>query len=214
MGINGQTKSYLSAVIMLLAAALQVCVEMVSLTVIQRTHVTCSCVSSARGVVKMELSPYEEYMASSGWKGSCPGDLMALAAKKGALMLTVAPISETVGVRWRRFPRPVDARSHRAPFFFARMLAHQPPYSLLRFVSPRSVLQGPDLASCRFCPRLFSRPPMFVDRLFRQKNAGEKHIGTGGMADTRDPAPVNHEDPRKSISAAPSFEEYLKSKRN
>ena len=50
--------------------------------------------------------------------------------------------------------------------------------------------------------------------LFRQKKAGEKHIGTGGMADTRDPAPVDHADPRKSISAAPSFAEYLKSKRN
>eukprot|EP00752_Nemacystus_decipiens_P014717 g13107.t1 len=42
----------------------------------------------------------------------------------------------------------------------------------------------------------------------------EGHIGTGGMADTRDPAPVDHEDPRKSISAAPTFAEYLKSKRN
>ncbi|CAB1100991.1 unnamed protein product [Ectocarpus sp. CCAP 1310/34] len=40
------------------------------------------------------------------------------------------------------------------------------------------------------------------------------HKGTGGMADTRDPAPVKHEDPRKSIPAAPSFAEYLKSKRN
>eukprot|EP00752_Nemacystus_decipiens_P014701 g13093.t1 len=48
----------------------------------------------------------------------------------------------------------------------------------------------------------------------RTKKPGEKHIGTGGMADTRDPAPINHADPRKSISAAPSFEEYLKSKRN
>ena len=34
--------------------------------------------------------------------------------------------------------------------------------------------------------------------------------GAGGMHDTRDPAPFVHEDPRKSISAAPSFEEYLK----
>ena len=50
--------------------------------------------------------------------------------------------------------------------------------------------------------------------LFRQKKTGEGHVGSGGMADTRDPDPVNHEDPRKSISAAPSFEEYLKSKRN
>ncbi|KAL7536251.1 hypothetical protein ACHAXR_007022, partial [Thalassiosira sp. AJA248-18] len=39
---------------------------------------------------------------------------------------------------------------------------------------------------------------------------GEKHIGSGGMADTRDPEAKDDEDPRKSISAAPSFEEYLK----
>jgi len=35
-------------------------------------------------------------------------------------------------------------------------------------------------------------------------------IGAGGMADTRDPDALVHEDPRKSISEAPSFEEYLK----
>ncbi|CAB9512631.1 Fasciclin [Seminavis robusta] len=35
-------------------------------------------------------------------------------------------------------------------------------------------------------------------------------LGAGGMADTRDPESFEHEDPRKSISEAPSFEEYLK----
>ena len=35
-------------------------------------------------------------------------------------------------------------------------------------------------------------------------------IGKGGMADTRDPDAKDDDDPRKSISAAPSFEEYLK----
>jgi len=35
-------------------------------------------------------------------------------------------------------------------------------------------------------------------------------LGSGGMADTRDPDALEHEDARKSISAAPSFEEYLK----
>jgi len=35
-------------------------------------------------------------------------------------------------------------------------------------------------------------------------------IGAGGMADTRNPDAVDHDDARKSISAAPSFEEYLK----
>eukprot|EP00586_Coscinodiscus_wailesii_P012832 CAMPEP_0172494614 /NCGR_PEP_ID=MMETSP1066-20121228/51257_1 /TAXON_ID=671091 /ORGANISM="Coscinodiscus wailesii, Strain CCMP2513" /LENGTH=88 /DNA_ID=CAMNT_0013265719 /DNA_START=84 /DNA_END=346 /DNA_ORIENTATION=- len=34
--------------------------------------------------------------------------------------------------------------------------------------------------------------------------------GAGGMFDTRDPEAFEHEDPRKSIKAAPSFEEYLK----
>uniref|UniRef100_A0A7S3L5P4 FAS1 domain-containing protein n=1 Tax=Amphora coffeiformis TaxID=265554 RepID=A0A7S3L5P4_9STRA len=35
-------------------------------------------------------------------------------------------------------------------------------------------------------------------------------IGKGGMADTRDPDALVHEDPRKSIAQAPSFEEYMK----
>lgn len=38
----------------------------------------------------------------------------------------------------------------------------------------------------------------------------EPKIGAGGMADTRDPEAYQDEDPRKSISEAPSFEEYLK----
>ncbi|KAL7479307.1 hypothetical protein ACHAW6_005043 [Cyclotella cf. meneghiniana] len=45
---------------------------------------------------------------------------------------------------------------------------------------------------------------------FGRTSALNQHIGAGGMADTRNPDPVAHEDPRKSISAAPSFEEYLK----
>lgn len=38
----------------------------------------------------------------------------------------------------------------------------------------------------------------------------DKKLGSGGMADTRDPEPKDDPDPRKSISAAPSFEDYLK----
>jgi hypothetical protein len=34
------------------------------------------------------------------------------------------------------------------------------------------------------------------------------------MFDTRDPAAFKHEDPRKSIAEAPSFEEYLKSRKD
>mmetsp|Transcript_40759 Transcript_40759/g.53684 ORF Transcript_40759/g.53684 Transcript_40759/m.53684 type:complete len:91 (+) Transcript_40759:92-364(+) len=41
----------------------------------------------------------------------------------------------------------------------------------------------------------------------------EGKLGAGGMADTRDPEPHEDEDdPRKSIKAAPSFEEYMKAK--
>jgi len=39
---------------------------------------------------------------------------------------------------------------------------------------------------------------------------GGPHLGSGGMADTRDPDAFQHEDARKSISVAPSFEEYMK----
>jgi len=39
-------------------------------------------------------------------------------------------------------------------------------------------------------------------------------LGSGGMADTRDPDAKDDEDPRKSISEAPSFEEYLKQREN
>lgn len=39
---------------------------------------------------------------------------------------------------------------------------------------------------------------------------GQHKLGSGGMADTRDPEAYQDSDPRKSISAAPSFEEYLK----
>jgi len=42
------------------------------------------------------------------------------------------------------------------------------------------------------------------------KAVNTDHVGKGGMVDTRDPEVMTHEDPRKSISAAPSFEEYMK----
>lgn len=34
--------------------------------------------------------------------------------------------------------------------------------------------------------------------------------GAGGMADTRDPEPSEEDDPRFSITEAPTFEEYMK----
>ena len=43
-----------------------------------------------------------------------------------------------------------------------------------------------------------------------EKEDKKGELGAGGMADTRDPEEMDHEDPRKSISAAPTFEEYVK----
>ena len=55
-------------------------------------------------------------------------------------------------------------------------------------------------------------PRVWGVRLQAAQNEGEPKLGSGGMADTRDPEEMTHEDPRKSISAAPSFEEYLKAR--
>jgi len=44
----------------------------------------------------------------------------------------------------------------------------------------------------------------------RSSTSISQHIGSGGMADTRIVEAKDDADPRKSISAAPSFEEYLK----
>jgi len=52
----------------------------------------------------------------------------------------------------------------------------------------------------------FSRTSMAI----RAEGDEEPELGKGGMADTRDPDAKTDEDSRKSISAAPSFEEYLK----
>ncbi|KAJ1448176.1 hypothetical protein M885DRAFT_574773 [Pelagophyceae sp. CCMP2097] len=60
--------------------------------------------------------------------------------------------------------------------------------------------------------------PMKVSTVVRNTPGEKPEIGKGGMADTRDPEPfVNDRDKRQrvaaSISEAPSFEEYLKSRK-
>jgi hypothetical protein len=61
-------------------------------------------------------------------------------------------------------------------------------------------------SAAAFAPQpAFTRPSVVV-------NSEEPKLGSGGMADTRDPEARVDEDPRKSISDAPSFEEYLKSR--
>jgi hypothetical protein len=52
--------------------------------------------------------------------------------------------------------------------------------------------------------------PGSYEQPFSTALSDEPTMGAGGMADTRDPNELEHDDPRKSISAAPSFEDYLK----
>jgi Meckel syndrome type 1 protein len=42
------------------------------------------------------------------------------------------------------------------------------------------------------------------------ESKAEKHVGSGGMSDTRNPDPEDHPDPRMSIRKAPTFEEYMR----
>jgi hypothetical protein len=56
----------------------------------------------------------------------------------------------------------------------------------------------------------FSPAPAFTRSSALKSGGEELEIGAGGMADTRNPDAYQDEDPRKSISAAPSFEEYMK----
>mmetsp|Transcript_5537 Transcript_5537/g.8112 ORF Transcript_5537/g.8112 Transcript_5537/m.8112 type:complete len:320 (-) Transcript_5537:257-1216(-) len=65
-------------------------------------------------------------------------------------------------------------------------------------------------AADAFSPISIGRPFTVVRSGSSSAIALNQHIGSGGMADTRNPDTIQHEDPRKSISAAPSFEEYLK----
>ena len=76
--------------------------------------------------------------------------------------------------------------------------------TFFRYITSQSkIICVAALAACvsAFAPRAFMRPSTELYNL-------EK--GAGGMFDTRNPDPVQHEDARKSISAAPSFEEYMK----
>eukprot|EP00634_Sargassococcus_sp_CCMP2135_P016786 CAMPEP_0198644912 /NCGR_PEP_ID=MMETSP1467-20131203/926_1 /TAXON_ID=1462469 /ORGANISM="unid. sp., Strain CCMP2135" /LENGTH=78 /DNA_ID=CAMNT_0044380381 /DNA_START=47 /DNA_END=283 /DNA_ORIENTATION=- len=58
-------------------------------------------------------------------------------------------------------------------------------------------------------------PPMATRAMRPVMTFSEPELGKGGMADPRAPEPFkNEDDPRQSISAAPSFEEYLKSRAN
>jgi len=53
-------------------------------------------------------------------------------------------------------------------------------------------------------------PVLLQQKMSTKLFNGPGHVGAGGMADTRDPNALVHEDARKSIGVAPSFEEYMK----
>merc|ERR1719247_23089 len=70
-----------------------------------------------------------------------------------------------------------------------------------RGLQPATVLAGMEMQSQAQVSNIF------------YSGGDDAKLGAGGMADTRDPEPfVNETDKRQSISQAPSFEEYLKSR--
>jgi len=73
-----------------------------------------------------------------------------------------------------------------------------------RGLQPATVLAGMEMHSQA---QVATMPNVFYS------GGDDAKLGAGGMADTRDPEPfVNETDKRQSISQAPSFEEYLKSR--
>lgn len=67
-----------------------------------------------------------------------------------------------------------------------------------------------NICACFWCLQARAKPQEVKEEVEAEKE--EIVRGVGGMADTRDPEELDHEDPRKSISAAPTFEEYLKAR--
>ncbi|CAM9313403.1 unnamed protein product [Ectocarpus sp. 12 AP-2014] len=199
--MNGQTKSYLSAVILLLAAAIQQ-VDAFMVAPAGAGKVSTGNKVEARGdVFKLNLSPYEEYMASRGGGNSAPAP--APAAPSSPVSSPVSsPASSGGGAKWQPKADWKSAKPSSKPSYAPAAASPRPPTA--RAAAPAYTPPAPYSPPAAAAPT--NSPPA--------AKTGEKHIGTGGMADTRDPAPVNHEDPRKSISAAPSFAEYLKSKQN
>ena len=73
-----------------------------------------------------------------------------------------------------------------------------------RGLRPATVLAGMEMQSQA---QVATVPNVFYS------GGDDAKLGAGGMADTRDAEPfVNETDKRQSISQAPSFEEYLKSR--
>ncbi|CAM9746011.1 unnamed protein product [Pylaiella littoralis] len=182
--------SYLTAVVLLIAAAIQADAFTGSLPL---TGVR-STVNQRGAVFKMELSPYEEYMASRG--GSAPAPAAPAASTPSAPARVSSPSAPASSKgKWQPRAKPSWKSSP----------------------SSRGGVSSPAVSSPS-APAAYSPPaPTPSARAAAPEPAtsaatGAGHVGSGGMADTRDPTPVNHEDPRKSISAAPSFEEYLKSR--
>ncbi|CAN0439116.1 unnamed protein product [Ectocarpus sp. 12 AP-2014] len=206
--MNGQTKSYLSAVILLLAAAIQQA-DAFMVAPAGAGKVSAGNKVEARGnVFKLNLSPYEEYMASRGGGNSAPAPAPAAPSSPASSPVS-SPASSGGGAKWQPKADWKSAKTSSKPSYAPAAASPRPPTA--RAAAP--AYAPPAVAAPAYTPPAPYSPPAAAAPAPAAKT-GEKHIGTGGMADTRDPAPVNHEDPRKSISAAPSFAEYLKSKQN
>jgi hypothetical protein len=62
-----------------------------------------------------------------------------------------------------------------------------------------------------FCPTpAFTRTSALAGQTTEWEEAKDLGWSMGGQDHTRNPKPVDDEDPRKSVKVAPTFEEYMK----
>ncbi|CAM9983856.1 unnamed protein product [Ectocarpus sp. 8 AP-2014] len=210
--MSGQTKSYLSAVILLIAAAIQQA-DAFMVAPAAAGKVSAGNKVEARGdFFKLNQSPYEEYMASRGGGNSAPAPAAPAAPSSPARSAVSSPASSGGGSKWQPKADWKSAKPSSKPSYAPAAASPRPPTA--RAAAP--AYAPPAAAAPAYTPPAPYSPPAAAAPAYTPPAAksDEKHIGTGGMADTRDPDALDHEDPRKSISAAPSFAEYLKSKQN
>ncbi|CAN0163707.1 unnamed protein product, partial [Ectocarpus sp. 13 AM-2016] len=172
--MNGQTKSYLSAVILLLAAAIQQA-DAFMVAPAGAGKVSAGNKVEARGdVFKLALSPYEEYMASRGGGNSAPAPAPAAPSSPASSPVS-SPASSGGGAKWQPKADWKSAKPSSKPSYAPAAASPRPPTA--RAAAPAYTPPAPYSPPAAAAPT--NSPPA--------AQTGEKHIGTGGMADTRDP---------------------------
>ena len=143
---------------------------------------------------------FEEYLKMRDGGGAAPAPAPAAAVPAPA-PAAPAPAPMSYGPSWAQPRAPAPAPAAPAPMNYGPSWAQ-----------PAAPAPAPAAPAMNYGPS-WAKPAAPAPAPAAPAHSGPAK-GAGGMFDTRDPEPFKHEDPRKSISAAPSFEEYLKSRQN